>query len=106
MSDARKIRDFLAMAIRHASRYGRSIEAPAQALFGAVFWFKDEEEVVTLKEMKNAVWVKVRGKSYAICYDAEEQVLEVREKTTQGHRLHAFKERTTASEIWRAFKGL
>lgn len=102
MDDTSTLKRFLTASAQHAARYGRDLYPVVRELFGAILWVKDRGPITTMKEMKNAVWVKIDGKTYALAYDADQQQIDLREKTTLGRIVHSFDSRTPPGGVFGA----
>jgi len=109
VNDVQKLKEYLSGVMNNAEHHGQTVDTICLALFGAILWRKDSEDMVALEregEMKNVIWVKIGGNKYAFSYNHDTKQIDMRERTTQGRIVHSFSNSTPLSEVKEVFQRL
>ena len=101
------LKEYVSGVIDKAEHHANNVEEVCLALAGAIIWKKDAPNIRILErkgEMKNVIWVQIKGKQYAFSYNHEIESIEMREETTHGNAIGSFNNSTTNKEIKEFFK--
>lgn len=109
VSDVEILRTYLSGVIDRAEHHAGNVDQVALGLVGAILWQKDDEPIEVFErqgEMKNVLWVRIRGKRYAFTYNHLTESIEMRCGSTQGHLVESFTNATTLNHIKTVFETL
>lgn len=103
------LRDYLGGVVDRADHHAQNVNRIILAIAGAVIWRKDSDPIEVLVrdgDMKNVLWLKISGQRYALSYNHEQGVIEIRRGTTQGNVMGSFSNAMTNEEVYRIFRSL
>lgn len=110
LSDSENMREYLRGVLARAGHHAQNVEACTVALFGGVIAYKDKGTQLQVKErdgdMKNVLWVQIKGKRYAFTYNHDQQRIDMREGNTHGQVLESFDDSCTLQRIRSLFASL
>lgn len=102
------LQQYIHGVMERAGHHAQEVSDIILAIIGAVVWQKDEDIQVFQQngEMKNVLWVNIRGNRYALSYNHEVGAIEVRRGSISGETLRAFSNETPISEVKDFFSNL
>jgi len=109
ITDIDILRSYLEGVMDRADHHAQNVNEVALSIAGGVLWKKDDSplKVMTREgEMKNVLWFKVGGKGYALSYNHETGMIEMRINTTHGRVISSFSNSMTNAEIRTIFEGI
>ena len=103
LSDSEKMREYLRGVLARAGHHAQKVEACIIAIFGGVIAYKDKGTDLEVKEhdgdMKNVLWVQIKGKRYAFTYNHHKECIEMRENSLRGQVKVSFDDTWTLKSI-------
>ena len=109
VTDVDVLRDYLRGVVDRADHHAQNVNRIVLAIAGAVIWRKDAAAMEVLArdgDMKNVLWLKISGQRYALSYNHEQGLIEIRQNSTQGNVVGSFSNATTNEEVYRIFRSL
>jgi hypothetical protein len=109
VSDVDVLGQYIGGVLERAEHHAGAVDAVALTIAGAILWRKDPAPIQVMErsgEMKNALWVKISGRRYALSYNHHVEAIEIREGSTHGGVLASFTNLTPPSEIKKFFAAL
>ena len=108
--DINDLQEYLEGILERARHHAGNVNEIVLTLAGAVIWKKDTGSDLTVKQYRgqpaNILWVKIKEKRYAFCYNHSTEKVEMREGTLKGEAKYTFDNETTASQIFQIFDDL
>jgi Integron cassette protein VCH_CASS1 chain len=109
MTQVQQFREYLQGVMDRAEHHAGNVDEIALAVAGAVIWRMDDgplEAFTREGQTKNVLWARINGRRFAFSYNHEEETIEVREGTTQGHVVRSFSNDDSAGDVAVFFRGL
>jgi len=110
LTNIEDLRSYLRGIVAKARHHANDIENVLFSLAGAVVLFKDPNiplEVRTYRgNVKNAIWITIRGNRFALSYNHEHEVVEIRRDNLQGPVIDRFDNTTPLVNILTTFRSL
>lgn len=100
---------YLRGVIGKANHHAPLVEAIALTVAGAIIWSKDADPITVLSrdgDLKNVLWVKIKGQRYAFSYDHSTGLIDMRLGSTQGATIKSFSNTDTAVSVLNTFAAL
>ena len=93
-----------------ADHHAGSVKEIAIALVGAIVWRMDdgtEIQVMTRDgEAKNVLWVVINDRRYALVYNHDTWMIDLRQDTIQGMTIESFDNSTPLAKVVTVFQSL
>jgi len=109
ITNVNDLQGYLKGVIYRADHHAPEVEEIALAVFGAIVWKKDIDEIKVMEQdgdMKNVLWVIMSGNKYAFSYNHKDKTIEMRKGTTRGIVIKAFDNSNTCADVLNFFKDL
>ena len=109
VTEVSELQTYIQGIIERAEHHAGNVDEIALVLAGAIVWQKDDNPIKVMTKdgnIKNVLWVFIRGKRYAFSYNHQSDEIEMREKSIQGTVLHTFSNGTQLSEVKKIFQEL
>ena len=108
VSDIDVLQEYMAGVMQRAAHHAGAVEEIALAIAGALVWRKEGPIEVYERDgdMKNALWVTIGAKKYAMKYNHDNETIEFREKNLRGKLLKSFTNATSIAEVKQFFADL
>lgn len=109
VTDVQRLQEYMHGVIERAGHHAQNVNEIVYALVGAIVCYKDADPIKVHTqdgEMKNAIWVVIKGTKYALSYNHKTQEIELRSGTLRGNVIHSFSNSTPNSEVRQVFKNL
>ena len=92
-----------------AAHHAGQVNAVALALLGGIIW-RAEPGSIEIKQydgnLANVLWFVVNGRRYAVAYNHQSFLIEIRDRTQSGPALHTFDNQTLVTAVEMVFRAL
>lgn len=101
VTDVDLLQEYIRGVMSRAEHHARGVDEVCLTIAGAIIWRKDGDIRVYEREgeMKNALWIDIDGRSYALSYNHDNGAIEVKEDSMRGDVLAAFTNDDSASRV-------
>jgi len=109
IQDVDLLQNYIKGVMERADHHAGAVKEIALALAGAIVWKKDSAPIEVYAkdgEMKNVLWVKIKGIRYAFSYNHTASTIEMRQGTTHGQVVASFSNTTPLATVYSLFDGL
>jgi len=108
VTDVDVLQEYIAGVMERASHHAGNIEEIALAVAGAIIWRKNGPIRVGEREghMTNVLWVTIGHRKYALSYNHDKLVIEVRGDSIRGVVLASLSNATPLSDVKECFQSL
>ena len=110
VDDIDTLQAYLHRVIERADHHARWLDEIIFPLVGLVVLHKDADQVIEVHQkdgtMGNVLWVWIKGNRYAIAYNHNTHLIEVRDRTWSGDVRAEFDNNSTIADIKQAFSAL
>ncbi len=107
--DVQTLHDYAAGVMNRADHHAGQVKAIALALLGGIIWRADPGTIDIKQydgDLANVLWFVVNGRRYAVAYNHQKAVIEVRDRTQSGAALQTFNNSTAVLAVEQFFQGL
>ncbi|WP_437769000.1 hypothetical protein WME77_19175 [Sorangium sp. So ce764] len=105
-----ELQDYIRGVLGRADHHANNVNEIVLAIAGAIVWRKDDDAPVRVLEkggqLKNALWVRIGGKEYALSYNHTTATIDLKAGGLQGDVVHSFSNATPVSEVKAVFERL
>lgn len=109
VTDVERLQEYVNGVIGRADHHAKSVNEIIYALVGAIVCYKDADPIKVLTqdgEMKNALWMTINRRKYALSFNHLSKEIELRSGTLKGKVIHSFSNSTPNSEVRQVFESL
>ena len=110
VADVDTLQRYIVGVMDKADHHANGVQDVCLAVAGAIIWKKDAGTTIEVfavdGDMKNVLWVYVRGTRYAFSYHHPTAAIQIRRNTTQGPVLHSLTNQTPSADIREIFERL
>ncbi len=103
------LQTYLQGVLTRADHHANNVNEIALAIAGAIVWRKDPEAIEVMAregDMKNVLWVRIRGQRYAFTYNHAAGTIEIRQGNNRGAVLHSLTNATPLATLRQIFESL
>ena len=102
------LKQYISGVMKRADHHAKSVNEIALTIAGAVAWKAEEITVMSDEtgKTKNALWLKVGKKKYALSYVHEQGIIELRKNNLRGVPIESFNNTTPTHRIKEIFENL
>jgi hypothetical protein len=105
--DVQTLHDYAIGVMNRADHHAGQVKAIALALLGGIIW-RAEPGTIEIKQydgdLANVLWFVVNGRRYAVAYNHQKAVIEIRDRTQSGSALNAFSNATPITDVEDIFR--
>lgn len=109
VEDVELLQEYVNGVIGRADHHAKNVNEIIYSLVGAIVAYKDKDPLKVLTqdgEMKNALWVTINRKKYALSFNHVSKEIELRSGTLKGEVIHSFSNSTSNSLVREVFENL
>lgn len=105
--DVQTLHDYAIGVMNRADHHAGQVKAIALALLGGIIW-RAEPGTIEIKQydgdLANVLWFVVNGRRYAVAYNHQKAMIEIRDRTQSGSALNAFSDVTLINDVEDVFR--
>ena len=110
VTEIEELRSYLQGVMARADHHAGKVKHVALALAGAILWRKNDDEPIKVMvregQTTNVLWVRIGSTRYALSYNHDAALIEMREGSTQGPTIQTFDNQTSLSSVYSFFEAL
>ncbi len=109
ITNLKQLKDYLNGINERAEHHAQNVDKIADYLIGHLIRIKDDKDMEVMEkdgEMKNCLWIYIRGKRYAFSYNHDNVIIEIREGSIKGEVIGSFNNQSDLESIKMFFEKL
>lgn len=109
ITSLKQLKDYLSGVNERAEHHAQNVDNIADYLIGHIIRIKDDKDMEVMvkdADMKNVLWVHIRGNRYAFSYNHDDVKIEVRDGSIKGDVIGSFDNQSNLNLIKKFFESL
>lgn len=109
VNEINTLRTYLDGVASRANHHAHNVQDVAPAIAGHIIANKDNDPIkihTVSGDLKNALWVKIRGKDYFFRYDHDTETIQIKDGNNRGTLRHSIDNNTTHAQLTQIFSTL